>query len=434
VLTFTVQTGRTLSTASTTLDTTAPTVPTGFTTAITGTQNGRINRFLPPSSCGVDKANPGLFTNAGARRFDAYTFTACNDSCITMSVDSGAGNINLYPVVYKGAFDPANLTTNYYADPGSSASGTQFSFNVTTGQTYTIVVHEVNPGGGVGNNYTMNFLGCMVNCEPPNQVPVAKAKDMTVPAGPDCKANASVDDGSFDPDGDPLVITQSPAGPYPLGTTSVQLTVTDSHGASSQTTATVTVVDSTGPDVSGVTASPTSLWPPNHQMVPVHVDYNTSDTCSSGGRCVLSVSSNEPTNGLGDGDTAPDWSVVDEHNVMLRSERAGGGSGRIYTITIDCTDGSGNHSTKTVTVSVSSSQSANSPKSKSLRSTSVSPWRGPELTGDPVGYQTLNQVTVSAVRSPMPVLVINNSKPKKRKRKKSTSNSRGVTPAGLKAG
>ena len=434
VLTFTVQTGRTLSTASTTLDTTAPTVPPGFTTAITGTQNGRINRFLPPSSCGVDKANPGLFTNAGARRFDAYTFTACNDSCITMSVDSGAGNINLYPVVYKGAFDPANLTTNYYADPGSSASGTQFSFNVTTGQTYTIVVHEVNPGGGIGNNYTMNFLGCLVNCEPPNQVPVAKAKNVTVSAGPDCKANASVDDGSFDPDGDPLVITQSPAGPYPLGTTSVQLTVTDSRGASSQATATVTVVDSSGPDVSGVTASPNSLWPPNHQMVPVHVDYNTSDTCSSGGRCVLSVSSNEPTNGLGDGDTSPDWSVVDEHNVMLRSERAGGGSGRIYTITIDCTDGSGNHSTKTVTVSVWSNQGGNASKSKSLRTTSVSPWRGPELTGDPVGYQTLNQVTVNAVRSPMPVLVIDNSKAKKRKRKKSTSNSRGVAPTGLKAG
>jgi subtilase family protein len=434
VLTFTVQTGSTLSTASTTLDTTAPTVPAGFTTAITGTQNGRINRFLPPSSCGVDKANPGLFTNTGVRRFDAYTFTACNDSCVTMSIDSGAGSVNLYPVVYKGAFDPANLTTNYYADPGSSNSGTPFSFNVTTGQTYTIVVHEVNPGGGIGNNYIMNFLGCMVNCEPPNQVPVAKAKNVTVTAGPDCKANASVDDGSFDPDGDPLVITQSPAGPYPLGATSVQLTVTDSHGASSQASATVTVVDSSGPDVSSVTATPNMLWPPNHQMVPIQIDYNTSDTCSSGGRCVLSVASNEPTNGLGDGDTSPDWSVVDEHNVMLRSERAGGGSGRIYTITIDCTDGAGNHSTKTVTVSVSGSQSGNASKSKSLRTTSVSPWRGPELAGDPIGYQTLNQVSVSAMRSRVPMLVMNSKSKKKRGRKKSTANSRGVAPAGLKQG
>jgi hypothetical protein len=353
-----------------------------------------------------------------------------------MSVDSGAGNINLYPVVYKGAFDPANLTTNYYADPGSSASGTQFSFNVTTGQTYTIVVHEVNPGGGIGNNYTMNFLGCLVNCEPPNQVPVAKAKNVTVSAGPDCKANASVDDGSFDPDGDPLVITQAPAGPYPLGTTSVQLTVTDSRGASSQATATVTVVDSSGPDVSGVTASPNSLWPPNHQMVPVHVDYNTSDTCSSGVDvfCLFRVTSRLTV--LAMATLRLDWSVVDEHNVMLRSERAGGGSGRIYTITIDCTDGSGNHSTKTVTVSVWSNQGGNASKSKSLRTTSVSPWRGPALTGDPVGYQTLNQVTGErSQEGPMPGAgnrIIR--RPKKRKRKKSTSNSRGVAPTGLKAG
>ena len=432
VLTFTVQTGRTMSVPST-LDATAPTVPPGFTSAVTGTQVGRINRFLPASSCGVDKANPGLFTNAGVRQFDAYTFTACSDSCVTMSINTG--NINLYPVVYKGAFDPASLTTNYYADPGSSNSGTPFSFNVTTGQTYTIVVHEVNPAGGFGNNYTMNILGCIVNCKSPNHVPVAKAKDVTVAAGPDCTANASVDDGSFDADGDPLVITQSPTGPYPLGTTSVLLTVKDPSGATSQATATVTVVDSTGPDISGASASPNSLWPPNHQMVPVHVDYNTSDTCSSGGTCVLSVASNEPINGLGDGDTSPDWSVVDEHNVMLRSERAGGGSGRIYTITIDCTDGAGNHSTKTATVNVSNSQSGNSSKSKSLRTTSVSPWRGPELASEPVGNQPLNRVTVSAMRSPMPVLVINSkSKSKKRGRKKSTANSRGVAPAGLKAG
>jgi len=432
VLTFTVQTGRTRSIPST-LDATAPTVPPGFTSAITGTQVGRINRFLPPSSCGVDKANPGLQTNVGVRQFDAYTFTACSDSCVTMSINTGAGNINLFPVVYKGAFNPANLTANYYADPGSSASGAAFSFNVTTGQTYTIVVHEVNPGGGIGNNYTMNILGCIVNCEAPNQVPVAKAKNVTVDAGPDCTANASVDDGSFDPDGDPLVITQSPAGPYPLGATNVLLTVKDPSGATSQATATVTVVDATGPDVSGVAASPNVLWPPNHQMVPIHIDYNTSDTCSSGGTCVLSVRSNEPVNGLGDGDTSPDWSIVDEHNVMLRSERSGSGSGRVYTITIDCTDGAGNHTIKTVTVNVPTSHGAASAKSKTVRTTSAPPARGSEPPGIIAGNQTMNNFTVNVVRSYMPVVVVS-SKSKKRARKKSTLHSRGLVPARIKAG
>ena len=421
VLTFTVQTGRTLSIPST-LDATAPAVPPGFTSAITGTQVGRINRFLPASSCGVDKANPGLFTNAGVRQFDAYTFTACSDSCVTMSINTG--NINLYPVVYKGAFNPASLTTNYYADPGSSNSGTPFSFNVTAGQTYTIVVHEVNPAGGFGNNYTMNILGCIVNCKPPNQVPVAKAKNVTVAAGPDCTANASVDDGSFDPDGDPLVLTQSPAGPYPLGTTSVLLTVKDPNGATSQATATVTVVDSTGPDVSGASASPNSLWPPNHQMVPIHIDYNTSDTCSSGGTCVLSVRSNEPTNGLGDGDTSPDWSIVDEHNVMVRSERAGGGSGRVYTITIDCTDGSGNHTIKTVTVNVPNNSQANSSKSRSLRTTSAPVLLGLGSARNVSGNQTSSSIAANNAAILMPPVI--SSKSKKRVRRKSMRNSRSL--------
>ncbi|HSE33230.1 MAG TPA: S8 family serine peptidase [Pyrinomonadaceae bacterium] len=354
VLTFTVQTGRTMSISST-LDGTAPAVPPGFTSAITGTQVGRINRFVPASSCGVDKANPGLFTNAGVRQFDAYTFTACSDSCVTISNDTGAGNINLFPVVYKGAFNPANLTANYYADPGSSSSGTPFSFNVTAGQTYTIVVHEVSPGGGLGNNYTLNILGCIVNCEPPNQAPVAKAKNVTFAAGPDCTANASIDDGSFDPDGDPVVITQSPAGPYALGITTVLLTVTDPNGATSQATATVTVEDSTGPDITGATASPDSLWPPNHQMVPITISYSTSDNCN-GANCSLHVSSNEPVNGQGDADTGPDWIIVDDHHVMLRAERSAKGTGRVYTITIDCVDGVGNHTIRTVTVRVPRSQ------------------------------------------------------------------------------
>jgi hypothetical protein len=71
----------------------------------------------------------------------------------------------------------------------------------------------------------------------------------------------------------------------------------------------------------------------------------------------LSVTSNEPINGTGDGDTAPDWEIVDSHHVRLRAERGDNGSGRIYTITITCTDTDGNSSASTVTVSVPHDQS-----------------------------------------------------------------------------
>ena len=80
-----------------------------------------------------------------------------------------------------------------------------------------------------------------------NQPPVAVCEDKTVNADEDCQGNASVDASSFDPDGEPITLDQSPPGPYPLGATSVTLTVTDDYGASDSCTATVTVEDTTAP-------------------------------------------------------------------------------------------------------------------------------------------------------------------------------------------
>src|SRR5688572_24879546 len=55
-----------------------------------------------------------------------------------------------------------------------------------------------------------------------NQAPVAVCQDVTVAADANsCTANASIDNGSSDPDGDPLTPTQDPPGPYPVGTTEV---------------------------------------------------------------------------------------------------------------------------------------------------------------------------------------------------------------------
>jgi hypothetical protein len=140
---------------------------------------------------------------------------------------------------------------------------------------------------------------------------------------------------------------------FPVGTTNVVITDTKLNGSTATCDFDVTVNDNEFPVVSQPTTNPNTLWPPNHQMVDVAVNYTATDNCPL--TCVLTVSSNEPVNGLGDGDTAPDWEVVDAHNVRLRSERAGKGSGRIYTITTTCTDASGNTTVKTSTVLVPSS-------------------------------------------------------------------------------
>jgi uncharacterized repeat protein (TIGR03803 family) len=184
-----------------------------------------------------------------------------------------------------------------------------------------------------------------------NRPPVALCHDVTVSAGPNCSADASVDNGSFDPDaGDTITVRQEPPGPYPLGATPVTLTVTDNHGASNSCTATVTVVDTTGPTISDVVVTPNVLWPPNGKMVGVTVNYAAADDCG-GVTNVLVVSSNEAANG-----PAPDWVIEDEHHVQLRAERSGGGSGRVYRITVISTDNTGNLSTKSTVVTVPKSQ------------------------------------------------------------------------------
>jgi hypothetical protein len=67
---------------------------------------------------------------------------------------------------------------------------------------------------------------------------------------------------------------------------------------------------------------------------------------------IISVTSNELDNGLGDGDTASDWEITGALTLNLRAERAGGGSGRVYTITVESRDRAGNVSTRTVEVRV----------------------------------------------------------------------------------
>jgi len=61
--------------------------------------------------------------------------------------------------------------------------------------------------------------------------------------------------------------------------------------------------------------------------------------------------SNEPENGLGDGDTAPDV-AISGGSVQLRAERAGTGTGRVYSVIASVQDVAGNAASGTGTCTV----------------------------------------------------------------------------------
>ena len=150
-----------------------------------------------------------------------------------------------------------------------------------------IIAEEFCGWGGLGK---LNMkLALYAEVPPDNLPPVANCINVTVSAGPDCNAEADVNDGSFDPDGDAITLIQDPPGPYSLGATTVTLKVTDTHGAASTCTATVTVEDREPPvavcspttNPAGGTVPPAGKNPKSGQNPDGFYQLFASDNCDS---------------------------------------------------------------------------------------------------------------------------------------------------------
>ena len=139
---------------------------------------------------------------------------------------------------------------------------------------------------------------------------------------------------------------------FNLGTHTVTLNATDMAGNTASDNVTVTVVDTTPPEISA-TATPNILWPPNHKYVEIQVTVTVYDICDPAPTLTfVSITSNEPDNSIGDGNTVNDIVIINDFTFNLRAERSGTGSGRIYTITYKATDVSGNCAIASVTIEV----------------------------------------------------------------------------------
>jgi len=155
-------------------------------------------------------------------------------------------------------------------------------------------------------------------------------------------------------DGIVAVTCNPPSGTqFELGDTPVHCSATDSHGNAANDFFTVHVIDSTAPHIWSATADPSVLSPANHKLVDVTLTVDVMDANDSVPQCsIRAVTANEPILGPGSGSTDYDWLITGTLSLQLRAERAGGGSDRIYSVEVDCTDQFGNVSGAVAIVTV----------------------------------------------------------------------------------
>ena len=211
---------------------------------------------------------------------------------------------------------------------------------VSSGDTFSVGQHNIvvrSESTGESCSFLINVID--------NEKPVITqcAADLTV----SCAANVPTPDTSLIKTTDNCeVVTISHAGDVITNQTCANrftLTrtymATDSHGNTATCTQVITVNDTVPPRITGFSLSKESLFPPNHKMQDITLNYDVTDNCVSNPPVTITIVSNEPVNGTGDGDTDPDWIVIDAHHIQLRAERSALGNGRIYTITVTADDG-----------------------------------------------------------------------------------------------
>src|SRR6185436_7723647 len=143
----------------------------------------------------------------------ALSFTVTNDNAGLFSAAPAiAANGTLTFTPTAGLVGLANVTVRIN-DTGGTANG---GINISAPQSFTITVFD--------------------------QPPVALCQNVTVAATLVGTAAASINNGSFDPDGPSVTLAQVPPGPYSAGQTTVTLNVTDQANQTTSCAATVTVM------------------------------------------------------------------------------------------------------------------------------------------------------------------------------------------------
>ncbi len=336
-------------------DTTPPaiTVPADFSSA------GPVVTFTASAVDAIDGIVGVSCTPASGSTFTSGTTTVqclAYDSRFNatygffdVTVTEGAPTIAVPDDISVPATSAAGAVVTFAA---SATGGATIACTPASGSTFTIGTTTVtctatNASGSASGSFSVT----VVDEGPELTVPADMTVEATSPAGATVTFTVSATDAV---DGT-ITATCAPSSGdmFPLGTTTVSCSATDSAGNVATEAFDVTVVDTTAPQFVLLEASPGVLWPPNHKMVDITLTAVVWDAVDGAPVTqIVSVASDQPVNGTGDGDTAPDWVVTGPLTLQLRAERAGNDD-RTYTIRVQAVDEAGNVGEKAVTVKVS---------------------------------------------------------------------------------
>jgi len=263
----------------------------------------------------------------------------------------GGANVQLNG---SGSKDPDGdpITYQWSWDGGSATGANPTIFLLLGTTTITLVVND----GTLDSEPDIVDITVEDTTPPELTCPEYITVELETPDGTVVPLDATATD-ICDPDVD---ISSDELPIYPLGSTTVTFVATDDSENSAEGQTVVTVVDTTPPEISLEEPNPSELWPPNHQFVDVSIVGIASDICTALDINV-SIDVIDAENGDGGEGHEPDYKIVnatidEDGNIKillaLRAERSGDGDGRIYSITVEVRDKSGNLNSDTVNVLV----------------------------------------------------------------------------------
>jgi len=228
----------------------------------------------------------------------------------------------------------------------SPASGSTFPAGTTT--------VNCSATDNFANTGFATFTVTIVTGPPTLTLPSDITIEATSSAGAVVTYTATADENA------PVVCNPASGSTFPLGTTTVNCSATNVLNQTTTGSFHVTVVDTTPPTITSLTATPSNLWPDNHKLVNVTLTGTATDLVDTNPTLhIVSVTSNQPIVQNNDPRQSPDVVITGAMTLELRAERTGGAD-RTYTITVSATDFSGNSSTATVQVTVSPQANAHS--------------------------------------------------------------------------